>query len=508
MKFNLSDISNSIFLTFRRAAMLIFGFIAFYAPISALLLPADQRVFPPALLALTVFSLIIVVLVAFSTKLKWDADKKTTILSYIFLFGISLVTLLVYPSNVYFFAFLMMGYLPLILLKKQLHFYIYSVILLLVYSATVLSKSTTFKSADFGIVNLGEPIFAFKVTTFIVLILGFILTSFLRRSVNGIFNSLSDALHESDSLTKQTEEQSATLVESLKNTEYSFKHLAGSTTSLKDNSVHIEHAVHEISRGASEQSKNIQNAMDTLNLLGSDIDTLSQTIHRLVNDASENESQNVENTKILHTLNSTINDSIILNERIVATIDTMLSEFTHIIKAIQNIDAIAGQTNLLALNASIESARAGEAGKGFAVVATEIRKLSEETSESAKEINQIISGIDKHITEARSTLNALISQTDQTSEIVQTTTSNINRTIDHLKETNTMMLDAGKLTEQLEKKKVVTTDTFYAIASVSEEYLSTTEEVNQNVRKIISEIENIAQDAHSIKNELEKLGNK
>lgn len=52
-------------------------------------------------------------------------------------------------------------------------------------------------------------------------------------------------------------------------------------------------------------------------------------------------------------------------------------------EVIKSIQDIANQSKILGLNASIEAARAGDHGKGFAVVANEIRRMADQSRDSA-----------------------------------------------------------------------------------------------------------------------------
>ena len=84
-----------------------------------------------------------------------------------------------------------------------------------------------------------------------------------------------------------------------------------------------------------------------------------------------------------------------------------LSEQTGQIGLVSDlVGNLANQTNMLALNASVEAVRAGEQGKGFSVVAGEIRKLADQSKQSAEKINDLVR-------EIQASINSSVMVTDE-----------------------------------------------------------------------------------------------
>lgn len=93
------------------------------------------------------------------------------------------------------------------------------------------------------------------------------------------------------------------------------------------------------------------------------------------------------------------------------------NEITSLIKN------ISSQTNLLGLNASIEAARAGQHGAGFNIVAQEVRKLSQQTSDSTHKIETSLNNVNKNLSALLENMNQISEASNEEAKLAQDVTS-------------------------------------------------------------------------------------
>ena len=97
------------------------------------------------------------------------------------------------------------------------------------------------------------------------------------------------------------------------------------------------------------------------------------------------------------------------------TLEKQGQDIGTVLDVIRNITE---QTNLLALNASIEAARAGDHGRGFAVVAEEVRNLAARTSESAEQIEGMITGLRQETAASVGAMEEGVSETGRGADLI------------------------------------------------------------------------------------------
>jgi methyl-accepting chemotaxis protein len=190
--------------------------------------------------------------------------------------------------------------------------------------------------------------------------------------------------------------------------------VAGAADESAKVSVQASSAIEEVTSTMHEMSINVQNVVKNTQVQASSVAETSASIDQMVTSI-----QRVADTaKVLLDIANRSREEVMMGiqtmekttdglnrtNRAIQSSAEIINVLVHraddIGKIIEVIDDLAEQTNLLALNAAIEAARAGEHGLGFAVVADEVRKLAEKSTQSTKEIADLIESIQREARQA------------------------------------------------------------------------------------------------------------
>ncbi len=190
--------------------------------------------------------------------------------------------------------------------------------------------------------------------------------------------------------------------------------VAGAADESAKVSVQASSAIEEVTSTMHEMSINVQNVVKNTQVQASSVAETSASIDQMVTSIN----RVADTAKVLLDIANRSREEVVNGISTMEKATDGLNRTNHAIqssaeiinvlghraddigKIIEVIDDLAEQTNLLALNAAIEAARAGEHGLGFAVVADEVRKLAEKSTQSTKEIADLIQSIQREARQA------------------------------------------------------------------------------------------------------------
>ncbi|MEJ9371385.1 methyl-accepting chemotaxis protein [Schinkia azotoformans] len=297
----------------------------------------------------------------------------------------------------------------------------------------------------------------------------------LNKSFNMMIEQMGNMIHELNETTKELESTG--------------KNLSQSSNEALTSSHKLIQEINLVKLAAEQTAATSEDSVKDFNTMKDKIELLINNINKVFTSSEDMNSSAIGGERNITQLIETINQFESDFDYMTGTIKEVKNHSIAIGNLVGLIQAVADQTKLLALNATIEATRAGEAGKGFAVVANEVRKLADQSTKAAEKITSSILSMEDVTIQATQEFDQILlkikktlTTANQSKESFDDLMSEIGIVIEKIQNMQGELSALQCILPQLEQTTV-------GIVSISQETLSSTEQMFTTSDKQISEME-------------------
>ncbi len=225
------------------------------------------------------------------------------------------------------------------------------------------------------------------------------------------------------------------------------REVASGTSETSKAAEHVAGIMYELSSNTGSQVSTVENGLKSIYDISSNIHQIDENSQQARDIAIQAQTESLKGEQEIQRVTvqmQAIQTRMGQIEQVIHSLGKRSEEIEEINNA---ISSIATQTNLLSLNAAIEAARAGEHGRGFAVVTSEIRKLSNETNESAVRIRNLVQAIQSETGKAGQSVHDMVEEVHQ-GTVAAGSVNELFHTIKQLTDRTTQQI--GSVTEELQ----------------------------------------------------------
>ncbi|MEJ8545647.1 methyl-accepting chemotaxis protein [Brevibacillus borstelensis] len=267
----------------------------------------------------------------------------------------------------------------------------------------------------------------------------------------------------------------------------------------------IASAIQGVAHGAEVQGRSVDDSVRLISEMNLGVQRVAETASTVaevsIETSKETERGNEMIRKVIDQM-QTISAAVAQTDQVVKRLGQRSKQIDEIIQVITDI---SDQTNLLALNAAIEAARAGEHGKGFAVVADEVRKLAEQSKNSAEQIANLIRQIQADTSHAVSAMEQGQKEVETGRVIVEETGVGFQRIFHSVEQTSTQIQEVTAVAEEMTASSEQIKASIEEMARIAEESAANSQNVASVSEEQLASMEEIAASAGSLEKMAEEL---